>query len=99
VGQDLTDEQAGELSELAAELVARFSLGAAGFCRRHSRPDPRERNLVLLIVMEMALAELFDTRFIGGDPLPLLRQLSANVHGELRSRRSARKAAKGKFDA
>ena len=100
VGEDLTDEQAGELTQLAADLVARFTVGAGGFCHRHARADPRERDLTLLIVLEMVLAELLDIHFIGDENrFGVLRSLSHNVHSELRSRDQQRRAEKGKFDA
>lgn len=100
VGQDLTDEQAAELTKLAADLVARFTVGAGSFCHRHARPDPKERDLTLLIVMELVFAELLDLHFVGDENrLGILRHLSHNVHAELRSREQTRRAQKGKFDA
>ena len=85
----LTDEEGDEVIGIAANMLTAMQTRIEGFCREHGRGDPREADLLLVMISETFLTGMLITTAPEELRVPVMRKISHNVIETLRVRAKA----------
>jgi hypothetical protein len=81
-----TDAESEELAEIARKMLTIMQGRMEGFCREHGRVDPRDVDLLMVVVSEVLLTGLLITTAPEELRVPVMRKISHNVQETLRAR-------------
>jgi hypothetical protein len=82
----LTDEEGDEVISIASNMLTAMQTRIDAFCREHGRGDPREADLLLVMISETFLTGMLITTAPEEFRVPVMRKISHNVIETLRAR-------------
>jgi hypothetical protein len=85
----LTDEEGDEVIGIAVNMLTAMQTRIDAFCREHGRGDPRDADLILVLISETFLAGMLITTAPEELRVPVMRKISHNVIETLRVRAKA----------